>query len=443
MTIDAFILLQMIIASVAAVGLYTIIGIIPGTDETSVLVPATAVLFVLGIEPIVILTFFIAAIVALNLTDSIPTALTSIPGGVMSTPLVESSLHLKSRGLTTSSIRKMTMGSVIGTIVAIPAALVVIFAVHLITKYSSFDLETFVRSYTGEIFFVGAIVLSLLSKKKVVSLLAVVPFALLIAFAKRIHPISNTPFFLSITSGPLIASLFLLFIPKFKKKNTVYGNQDIEIEIDSGKKIDLLTIVTPDEIKRSVIASILATVTFFLSPVGMTLLIGESVTNNIEDKDKKAQAAVTSMNAVANASYLAGVMISLLAFKIPISPAAIGPGAELFKVGSPIFNISFTNSMIAIILGATIAIVITAYLSFKYASKMTNLVFRYVSQEAVLILLLTLVALLVYLDAGFIGIISILIVSFISGLLNKAGVTYGVQFMALYASPFIIQLLGL
>ncbi|HHW79730.1 MAG TPA: tripartite tricarboxylate transporter permease [Acholeplasmataceae bacterium] len=443
MTIDSFILLQMVIASVVAVGLYTIIGIIPGTDETSVLVPVTAVLFVLGIEPVVILTFFIASIVALNLTDSIPTALTSIPGGVMSTPLVESSQHLKSRGLTTSSIRKMTMGSVIGTLVAIPMALIIILIVKLITTHTSFDLENFVKSYTGQIFFIGAIVLSLLSKKKIISLISVIPFALLIALAKHIHPISNTPFFLSITSGPLVASLFLLIIPKYHKASIVKGNQDIEIEIDSDEKINLLTIVTPDEIKRSVISSILASLTFFLSPVGMTLLIGESVNNNIEDKDRRAQSKVTSMNAVANAAYLAGIMISLLAFKIPISPAAIGPGAKLFEVGSPILDLSFNTALVAIIVGAVIALIITAYLSLKYASKMTNLVFRYVSQEAVLILLLTLVTLLVYLDAGFIGIISILIVSFISGLLNKVGVTYGVQFMALYASPFIVSLLGL
>ncbi|HKL94984.1 MAG TPA: tripartite tricarboxylate transporter permease [Haploplasma sp.] len=255
MTIDAFILLQMVIAALIATGLYTVIGIIPGTDETSVLVPVTAVLFVLGIEPVVILTFFIASIVALNLTDSIPTAVTSIPGGVMSTPLVESSQHLKARGLTTSSIRKMTMGSVIGTLVAIPFALLIIWMVHLITTHTSFDLETFVRSYTGQIFFVGAIILSLLSKNKLISLVSVIPFALIIALAKHIHPINNTPFFLSITSGPLLASLVLLIFPKFRKQSEVRGNQDIEIELDSNKNLKLLQIVTPNELKRSVISS--------------------------------------------------------------------------------------------------------------------------------------------------------------------------------------------
>ena len=44
MTIDLLIIIQMIVAALGATILYTIIGIIPGTDETSVLLPVTAAL---------------------------------------------------------------------------------------------------------------------------------------------------------------------------------------------------------------------------------------------------------------------------------------------------------------------------------------------------------------------------------------------------------------
>lgn len=445
MTIDLLIIIQMVVAAFLATALYTIVGIIPGTDETSVLVPVIATLVVLDIAPLAILAFFIAAIVSLNLTDSIPTALTSIPGGVMSTPLIESSQHLKEKGLTTTSIKKMTMGSLIGTLIAIPTSLLIVLIVYLIQKHTNLNIVEYVSKYNAQIFFVGAIVLSLLSKKKVISLLMIIPFAILVAFARYIHPttIGGTPFFLSITTGPLLASLFMLLIPKIKKANTVIGNQDILIEKDKKEVVSIFKILDAKEIKVSIISSILASITFFLSPVGMTLLIGESVTNNIKDEDTKALAKVTSMNAISNAAYLAGIIISLLAFKFPISPAALGPGAIILDPNNEFINLSFGNSMFAIILGVVIALSITVFLSLKYSSKMTSLVFKYISQEAVLILLLSLVFLLVYLDAGLIGVLIILVVGIISGFLNKAGVTYGVQFMAFYASPFIVGMLGI
>lgn len=448
MTIDLMILMQMVIAAILATGIYTIIGIIPGTDETSVLVPLTALVIFMGFPELVTLSFFIASVVTLNTSGSIPTALTSIPGGVMSTPLVDSAQYLKEQGKTTSSVRKMTIGSLIGTLIAIPSALVVVLIVYLIQTYTSFPIHDHIAKYNTQIFFVGAIILSLMSKgtrKKLISLLAIIPFALVVSFGRSIHPngIGGTPFFLSITLGPLLASLFALFIPKVRRNNQVFGNQNIEIERDSTKAINLFTIVTPDEVRRSVIASVFASITFFLSPVGMTLLIGDSMTNDIKDKTKQAEGRVTVMNAVANSAYLAGIIISLLAFKIAISPAAMGPGSNLFIEGSKFIDLSFGNAFIAIMIGVVVALTIIVYLSLKYASKMTRVVFKYISQEAVLILLLSLFVLLVYLDAGIIGVLIILGVSLIAGIFNKMGVSYGVQFMAFYAAPFILQLLGI
>lgn len=445
MTFSMIILIQMIIAALLATVIYTIIGIIPGTDETSVLVPVTLLLVSLNLPEMVVLSFFIASIVTLNLTDSIPTALTAIPGGVMSTPLIESSQHLKDKGLTTKSIKKMTMGSVIGTLIAIPMALLVSLVVYLIDANTNLNLKDNIAKYNTQIFLVGAVALSLLSKKKIVSLLAIVPFALLISLARGDIfntgvTISGTPFFLSITTGPLLASLVMLIIPKFRKNSIVKGNQKIVMEKDDKAKIDIFNFLTVKEVKASIISSVLASITFFLSPVGMTLLIGDSVTNNIKDEDEKALTKVTSMNAISNASYLAGIMISLMALGFPISPAAIGPGSVILDENNNFINLTFSNSLIAILIGVAIALSITVYLALKYSSKMTELVFKYISQESVLILLLSLVFLLVFLDAGFIGVLIILGVGIISGFLNKAGVNYGVQFMSFYAAPLILQL---
>ena len=42
-------------------------------------------------------------------------------------------------------------------------------------------------------------------------------------------------------------------------------------------------------------------------------------------------------------------------------------------------------------------------------------------------------------DAGLINIFGVLLIGLLSGTLNKLGVNYGVQFMTLYAAPFIIE----
>ena len=94
---DILLLSQMAIASLSAFLLYTFIGFIPGTDETSVLVPVSLALVLSGTPPIIILTFFISAIVTLNLTNAMPTALVGLPGGVLSSPMIEHALFLKNK----------------------------------------------------------------------------------------------------------------------------------------------------------------------------------------------------------------------------------------------------------------------------------------------------------------------------------------------------------
>ena len=74
-------IIQMTLAALAAVFIYTFIGFIPGTDETSVLMPITLAVVLAGTPPIATVTFFIAAIVTLSLTNAIPTALVGLPVG--------------------------------------------------------------------------------------------------------------------------------------------------------------------------------------------------------------------------------------------------------------------------------------------------------------------------------------------------------------------------
>lgn len=100
------IILQIILAIFVMIIIYTLIGFIPGTDETSVLLPITLALVLTGIDPRVILAFFVASITTLSVTNAIPTALVGLPGGVMATPMMEHSLYLKDKGLSAVVIKK-------------------------------------------------------------------------------------------------------------------------------------------------------------------------------------------------------------------------------------------------------------------------------------------------------------------------------------------------
>src|SRR5699024_12763128 len=119
----------------------------------------------------------------------------------------------------------------------------------------------------------------------------------------------------------------------------------------------------------------LGSVAFFLSPVGITVFLGEFLTRHIKDPVKRASRAISTMDGLTNASYISGTLIPLIAIGLPLSPMAIGPAAGLFNA-PPVFteihnihNLLTTGEiMIATIIGAKIAIIITNYVMIIYAS---------------------------------------------------------------------------
>jgi hypothetical protein len=68
--------------------LYIFIGILPGTDETATMAPIALTLLLAGVDPLLVLVWFVASIAAFKMADSIPVALAGIPGGVMAVPQV-------------------------------------------------------------------------------------------------------------------------------------------------------------------------------------------------------------------------------------------------------------------------------------------------------------------------------------------------------------------
>ncbi|GIP63507.1 hypothetical protein J32TS6_20620 [Virgibacillus pantothenticus] len=447
---DPVLILQLIAASVIGAILYTIIGIAPGTDETAVLAPVTLVLVLSGFEPIVILAFFISAIVAKKLTDSIPVAIAGIPGGVMSAPMVEHAMVLKKHGMPEISIRKMASGSVIGTIIAVPMSLLM---ANLIAP-----LSDEITQYASQIFLGGAIFLALMTKNRWIALLSIVPFAFLIQGLRMFYWETGivpedqtvfTSFFLGITIGPVILKLAELLNGRIRRSLPRYGKKDIAMRRTAKTKgfPNPFKILNRKEIGTTSLASVLGVLTFFMSPVGMTIFLGETLTSRIKDPVKKAARAISSMDGLTNAAYLSGTLIPLIAIGLPLSPTAIGPAGPLFNA-PPVLTeennihhlLSMSDFIVATLIGSIIAISITFYITIKYAQQICAFVFRFIPHEAMLGVFFGLVIMLAYMDAGIVNIAGVIVVALVAGFLHRKGVNYGVQFMTLYAAPWLVSL---
>lgn len=443
---DLILLAEMIAAAVAAALLYTIIGIIPGTDETAVLVPVTLILVLAGVQPVVVLCFFISAVIANNLMDAVPAAIVGIPGGVMASPLVDHAQLLKRKGMADRSLRKMAAGSLIGVLVSVP--------VSLLLARSLIPLAEAIKAYANPLFFAGAVLLALLSKNKLLALASILPFTLLIEGLRYLYwgigivPRGTTvfiSFFLGITIGPVILTLFELL-----NKERLTCDQPRRITLQKvpfeWKSLNPFQALKKQEWVTSAGASLISCFTFILSPVGMTTLLGELFSKRTQDPVERSVLAITTMNALANATYLSGTLIPLIALGIPLSPVAIGPAHALFDA-PPVFTtthnmhhiLSQTDFILATVIGAGVALVVTYTLAIKYAQSICAFVFKRIPHEAILGLFCAFVLLLAYMDAGWMNIGGVMLIGLVSGLLHRWGVGYGILFMVLYAAPWLVS----
>lgn len=449
---DIFLLFQMVVASLSAIVLYTFIGFIPGTDETSVLVPVSLALVLAGTAPMIILTFFISAIITLNLTNAMPTALVGLPGGVLSSPMIEHALYLKNQGLSTITIKKMAAGSLIGTVVSVPVSLLL---ANLLTPFA-----TVIQPYASLLFVIGAVFLSVIGKHKSLALLSIVPLALLFQSLRHLYwgmgvvpkdTNITTSFFLGITIGPLIISLMSLLNKDNRTSMLTDHLKTIAIPKELNKKQSLnpFKILSKQEIKSASLVSFISNFLFVLSPVGLIILFGEAVANRKKDLVEKASTTITAMSALAHSTYLSGIIIPLIALGIPLSPTSIGPGSALFNA-PPVFTVTHNLHHLlsrgefvwAILVGAVISSLISYVIIIRYAGRISQFVLTKIPHEAVLGLFISFILLLAYMDAGLINIFGVLLIGIICGTLNKMGVNYGIQFMTLYAAPWIVEKLA-
>ena len=77
--IDLSLLAQAALLSAVSAIIYIFIGILPGTDETATMAPVALALLLAGLDPILVLAWFMASIVAFKIGDAVPVALAGIP----------------------------------------------------------------------------------------------------------------------------------------------------------------------------------------------------------------------------------------------------------------------------------------------------------------------------------------------------------------------------
>lgn len=449
---DVNLLIQMLIAAILGTAIYTIIGIVPGTDETAVIAPITLAIVLAGVEPIVVLTFYMAAVIAHKLTDSVPVAVAGIPGGVMATPMVEHALVLKKYGQSETSIKKMMSGSVIGTLVSVPVSLL------LASVLVPFAEQ--INEYANPILFAGAVLLALLSTNRWLSLIIIIPFALLIQGLRHLYwDLGIVPenknvfisFFLGITIGPVIVTLLDLLSKERRKQLIRHHHKEIILKKSAKEKgfPNPFKILTKKEVGMSSIASLAGTITFMFSAVGVTTLVGELFSKQEKEPVKRSSLAISCMEALANATYIAGSLIPLIALGFPLSSVALGPANPLFNA-PPVFTLdhnlhhilSFTDFLWANIIGVGISLFFTYVIIIKYANEICAFVFKWIPHEAILGLFVALVFLLAFMDAGWLNIAGVLLIGIVSGTLSRYGVNFGVQFMVLYSAPWLVSVLA-
>lgn len=448
-------LLIAIIFAVAAGIIFTLIGLISGSDETAVLVPATLIVVLLGAPPEAVFAFFMAAVLSKHLTHAIPTALMGVPGDTTATPMLDHANFMRRIGLPHIALRKMISGGIIGAFIALPVALA--FAVFL-SRFGEFFQEN-----SGIIFTLAAILIGYFSKGRWASIILIIPLALVI---QGLNLVSTTilgsglsiSFFLGIAIGPMLTDILLA--SSQTGRLLIERSQPNEYKLAPEKKSwsgyfpNPFKVLTKKQTASVGGTSFLSSLTFALSPVGMTALMGELVGSRVKGQYRKSTTSLATMNGVTESTYIAETIIPLVAFGIPLSPVAIGPAQGLFNAPpvfttEPIHNLHTLMEPVDFLIYGLIGIIVAAIIAYpfsmNFARKATVLVLKHINQEAIIAMFIGVVTLLAFYEGGLVSVTVTFAMAMVGGLLNRfLGVGIGVQFMIFYGSGWIVSaLLGL
>ena len=440
---------------------FALIGLVSGTDETATVAPLTLLVVLLGVPAPGVFTFFMAGIVAKHITHAIPTALLGIPGDTMAVPMLRDAQMLRELGVPHIALRKAISGGVVAAFVSVPLA--VLFA-WLLSPFA----DSIGRAAPW-IFVAAAVLIAYTSKGRLASVLALVPFVLLVvglqAFVMNTSGTSlSISFFLGIATGPLIADLFMSLSPAGRASLRREAPRTFDLAPDTrtwkGRVPNPLAVLDRKQLGYTTAAAGVSSATFVFSPVAMTVLMGEIVGARIKNGYHRLTSVMSVRNGTTESTYIAETLIPLIALGLPLSPMAAGPAAPLFNA-PPVYTVdtetgatnnlhnllSGSEFLVYGLLGVALASVVAYPFAMTYAHRAASFVMRKVSHEAIIGAFAGLIMVICLYEGGLLAVGVTLTVGLVGGLLNKfLNMHTGVQFMGFYVAvltvPALMALVG-
>lgn len=446
---------------------FTLIGVVSGTDETATIAPLTLVVILIGVPPAGVFTFFMAAAISKHMTHAVPTMLLGIPGDTLAVPILEDAAKMRALGLPHLALRKAISGAVISAFIAIPAA--VLFA-WILSPFG--DLIT---SFAPWIFLVAAAGIAYSSAAKWAGVIALVPFVAVIlglqAWTGSFEVSLSISYFLGIAIGPMIVALFMVLVPQNRKEmrrsqpSHVYLAPDVRPSRTEGEKAgrtfpNPFKVLDRRQVTATAATSVVSSATFVFSPVAVTVLMGEIVGARIKQGYQRLTSVITAKNGTTESTYIAETLIPLIAFGLPLSPVAAGPAAPLFNAppvfetnpdGGTINNISTHlttfDFFIFALLGAVCAVAIAYPFAMRYAHVAAKFVVTKVSHEAIIAAFVGLVVVVSLWEGGLLGLMVVTAVGLVGGMLIRlvkvhAGVLFMGYYVAVLSVPGILAAFG-
>ncbi|MFI1459147.1 tripartite tricarboxylate transporter permease [Nocardia carnea] len=448
--------LAVILAVIGAI-VFSLIGMVSGTDETATIAPLTLLVILLGAPPAAVFTFFLSGAVAKHMTHAAPTTLLGIPGDTMAVPLMREARMLRALGVPHIALRKAISAAVIAAVIAVPAA--VLFATLLA------PVADHVQSAAPWLFLLAAIGIAYASPGKWAGVLALVPFVVLILGLKQLtesYDVAlNISYFLGIAVGPLIADLFLSLGPgrtemARKEPATVWLAPDVKTW--KGYFPNPFRILDRGQTGYVAATATVSSATFVFSPVAMTVLMGEMVATRVKHGYRRLTSVIAARNGTTESTYIAEALIPLIAFGLPLSPVAAGPAAPLFNA-PPVFTtddgngnidnlstaLSNTEFLFYGLAAVAVAILIAYPFAMNFAHRAASIVVRYVSHEAIIAAFAGLVVVISVWEGGVLGLAVTLTVGLVGGLLCRffkihAGVLFMGYYVAVLTIPAVLAL---
>ncbi|EHK83987.1 hypothetical protein SZMC14600_18474 [Saccharomonospora azurea SZMC 14600] len=434
---------------------FAAIGLVSGTDETSTLAPITLLVVLLGVPPAGVLTFFIAGAVAKHMTHAIPTTLLGIPGDTTAVPLLDDATALRRLGAPHIALRKALAGGFLAALISVPIAVGV---ASLLAPLA----ET-ITSVAPYVFVVAAAFVAYFSPGRWASVVAIVPFALLVSAlnglaSDQLGSSLSISFFLGIAIGPLVVDLLLTSSRSGRDMLPRSGTRTVWLAPDVGTGSrwwpNPLRVLNRRQATTTVVAAGATSTTFMLSPVAATVLTGEIVGSRIKHPYQRLSTLMAVKNGTTESTYLAEALIPLVAFGLPLSPVAAGPASPLFNA-PPVYTVegeggvhnlhtllSSWEFLVFSLAGVLLAGLIAYPFAMRYARAASAWVSRTISHEALIGAFVALIAVVSWYEGGLLGFVISVTVGAVGGLANKfLGMTSGVQFMAFYVAVLFLPIL--